>query len=194
LNKHRLNTTISTKHWEILKKHTENFETQQKVLEAALERLDNGSEQNCPLKQVCPFPQQEHEGIREALKSACIIHKDLVKALIEASDFERFSGAISSYKPIEHLIAHYYQKPLQKCSMKEILDGLIFFIMTGNVTDSINYTDEGNQYILKAVHSLNYKCPKMLKFIIEGIFEAYGAKTETEISEKSLFMKIYKIG
>lgn len=194
MNKHRINTTVSAKHWEILKKHTENFETQQKVLEAALERLENGSEQNCPLRQVCPFPQQGHDGISEALKSSCIIHKDFLKAFIEASDLELFRGLISNYKPIEHLIAHYYQKPLQKCNLKEILDGLIFFIMKGNVTDSINYLDEGNQYyILKAVHSLNIKCSKVLKFIIEDIFEEYGVKTETEISEKSLFMKIYKI-
>jgi hypothetical protein len=192
LNKHRINTTISAKHWEILKKHTENFETQQKVLEAALERIENGSERNCPLKRVCPFPQKGHDGIREALKSTCIIHKDLLKAFIEVSDLERLRELISSYKPLEHLIALYYLKPLQKCSLKEILDGLVFFIITGNVTDSINYIYEGNQHILRIVHSLNYKFSEMLKFILEDVFEAYGVKTETEISEKSLFMKIYR--
>ncbi len=40
LHKHRVNTTISEKHWEILKKHTGKFETQQKVLESALQSFE----------------------------------------------------------------------------------------------------------------------------------------------------------
>lgn len=193
MNKHRINTTISAKHWEILKKHTENFETQQKVLEAALERLENGSKQNCALKQSCPFFQEGHDGLLEAKKAACIVHKDIMRALIETSDSERFNEAICNYKPFEHLIAHYYQKPFQKCSLKEILDGLIFFNMTGNLVDTIKYTDEGDHYILQVVHSLSYNCSTMLKFIIESVIEAYGVKTESEISEKVIYIKIYKI-
>ena len=46
LKTHRISTTISQKHWELLKKHTEKFETQQKVLEHALESLENSSKQN----------------------------------------------------------------------------------------------------------------------------------------------------
>jgi hypothetical protein len=192
LNKHRINTTISAKHWQILEKYTKNFETQQKVLETALESIENGSKQNCVLKQSCPFFQVGHDGLFEAKKAACIVHKDIMRALIETSDAGRFKEIICDYKPFEHLIAHYYQKPLQKCSLKEILDGLIFFNLTGNLLDTMNYTDEGDHYILKVVHSLSYNCSTMLKFIIESVIEAYGVKTESEISEKFVFMKIYK--
>jgi hypothetical protein len=124
--------------------------------------------------------------------AACIVHKDIMKALIETSDSERFKEAIRNYKPFEHLIAHYYQKPLQKCSLKEILEGLIFFNMTGNLLDTIKYTNEGDHYILRVVHSLSYNCSTMLKFIFENLFEKCGVKNESEISEKVVFMKIYK--
>ncbi len=41
-------------------------------------------------------------------------------------------------------MAQYYQRPLKKCGLKEVIDGLVFFIKEGNIPDTINYTDEGN--------------------------------------------------
>ncbi len=46
MEKHRINTTISAKHWEILKKHAAKNESQQKTLELALESLEDKSKQN----------------------------------------------------------------------------------------------------------------------------------------------------
>jgi len=40
---HRLSTTISPDHWELLKKYLKKHKTQQKVLEVALDNLDNNS-------------------------------------------------------------------------------------------------------------------------------------------------------
>lgn len=44
MSKRRVSTTISIKHWELLKKYTEKYETQQKVLELALESLEKEKE------------------------------------------------------------------------------------------------------------------------------------------------------
>jgi len=46
LKNHRISTTISQKHWELLKKQSEKFETQQKTIEFALESLENSSKQS----------------------------------------------------------------------------------------------------------------------------------------------------
>ncbi len=186
--KHRVCTTISSKHWELLRNYTEKFLTQQKVLEAALESLENNSKQNSALS------PEEHDFLlaRGALKSACIIHRDILEVLIDTADLERVIEVIINQKPGEHLIAQYCKKPLKKCNLKEILDGFIFFTRSGNITDSINYTDEGNYYILRIIHSLNIKFSKMLETLINSIFEKYGVKIENEISEKVLFIKIYK--
>jgi len=188
LNKHRINTTISAKHWEILKKHTENFETQQKVLEAALENLEKRSKQ----EHILSPEDQYWISAGGEMKSACLVHRDIFEVLIDTANLERIIEVINNQKPTEHLIARYYQKPLKKCSLKEVIDGLIFFIKVGNIPDVINCTDEGNYYILKVVHSLNIKFSKMLETFINSLFEAYGIKIENEISEKVLFIKIYK--
>jgi hypothetical protein len=70
LKTHRISTTISQKNWELLKKHTKKFETQQKVLELALEGLENSSKQNVTLT------EEEKLWMRlKWAKSVCILEK-----------------------------------------------------------------------------------------------------------------------
>jgi hypothetical protein len=52
MKKYRINTTISLKHHEILKRHAEKFGTQQSVLEHALESLENNL--NHPSTELSP--------------------------------------------------------------------------------------------------------------------------------------------
>lgn len=188
MNKHRVNTTISTKHWEIVKKHIEKFETQQKVLEVALECLENSSKQN-----LMQSPEEiDFSLAKGAKKSACIVHRDVLKLLTDSLDFDRVREGIYNQNTMEYLIAHYYQKPLQKCSLKEILNGLIFIIRFGNIPESVSYTEECNYYTLKIIHDLNHNCSKIFEVMIENTLETYGAKTDIETSEKTVFIKIYK--
>lgn len=56
----------------------------------------------------------------------------------------------------------------------------------------INCTDKGEHYFLKIIHNLNIKFSKSLEDLINSVFEDYGVRTEKEISEKVLFIKIYK--
>jgi hypothetical protein len=71
LNTHRISTTISQKHWELLKKHAEKFETQQKALELALESLENSSKQSPELTRKrnigCASGRQNHELLSKKL-------------------------------------------------------------------------------------------------------------------------------
>ncbi len=45
---------------------------------------------------------------------------------------------------------------------------------------------------LYSENSLNIKFYRTLEYFINSVFEEYGAKTEVDISEKVLFIKIYK--
>lgn len=187
MNKYRVCTTISAKHWELLKKYKIKFETQQKTLEVALEGLENDPKQNSKISQEELFWQciLQH-------KEICHIHKDIIFELIRTADLENMKKVLATKKIAEYLLTMYYQKPLNKCSLIEILDGIILLFKAGNVTDSMRYTDEANCYVLKIVHSLNEDCSKMFVVLVESVFEVYGLKTENEVSEKSLFIKIYK--
>lgn len=186
MNKHRICTTISSKHWEILNNYTKQYETQQKVLEFALENMDSKQ------KNVISPEEKLWLRMKNEIKPACFFHRDLLKSLIDTADINRLEKIIADQKPAEYMIVWYYQKPLSKCSPKETIEGLIFFIDTLNIVDTINYSDDASYYSLKIVHSLNINSSKLLKLLIENLFDSCGVKTESEISQNSVFMKIYK--
>jgi len=190
LDKHRINTTISTKHWEILKKHTEKFDTQQKVLEVALERLENGSKQNTALS------PEEDFWIRirkEYGQNLCVLHKDIVKEFCKFGGFERMNKMANEMNLTETQVLFFCNKPLKECSLKEIMEAIVHTFKIVNIFDIIEYEDHGNFYLLSITHILNSGgSDKTFKLPFEKLFEKYGAKTESEESESNLFMKIYK--
>ncbi len=189
-NKHKnhIHTTLYDKHFELLKKYTEKFGTQQKVLEFALESLENDTKRS--------FAQSADEQVwvftGRGTESACVLHKDAFKTLLEGADVKRIMKLIKTEKMAEHMISWYYQKPLKKCSLKEVLDGVIFFLKAAKIADTVNYIECDNYYSLKMIHGLNIGTSRMFSMWIATTFEAYGLKTQSEISEKSLFMKICK--
>jgi hypothetical protein len=101
LKRHRIATTISEKHWELLKKHAEKFETQQKALELALECLENNSKQ---------FPELTLEQkiwlLCESADSMCCVQKDALKILMETANIKRFKEYVIQNKPIECMVSY----------------------------------------------------------------------------------------
>ncbi len=97
MKKRRICTTISAKHWELLKKYAEKFETQQKALEFALESLEKCG------RQIQPLTPEEEQWMRAGreMKTVCVLHKDLLKALLETADFEKIKEVVNNQKPAE---------------------------------------------------------------------------------------------
>jgi hypothetical protein len=186
LKKYRLSTTISMQHWAILKKLAEQYETQQKVLELALERLNNPG-QGCPLTR-----DEELWMLLGKVKSVCAIQKDGLRVLIDTMDTDHWAEYVNQQKPLQFVTEVYLQKPLGECSLNEILDALIVNSGVSKQFDTINYTDDGGHFTLKMTHDLGLNNSKMLKILHESLFNSYGAKSEYLISERSIFIKIYK--
>lgn len=187
MQNHRISTTISQKHWELLKKHTEKFETQQKVLELALESLENSSKQSPALT--------EEERIwltQRSMKTICSSLKDSIKVLLETVNIEMFNEYLNKYKPLEYTMEYYFQKPLKEISLKKLIDGVVITGVMSNWFDTIDYTDDDNHYTMLITHSLGLNSSKINKMGIESMFETYGVRVESTISEKTIFMKIYK--
>lgn len=187
MHKNHLHTTLSNKHFELLKKYTEKFGTRQKVLETALESLENSAKQGHILSQ-----EDKLWLAAKDMRSTCLIQKDVLKSLMQTADFKKIAEVMTNQKPTEYLIINHFQKPLTKCNLKEVIDGLIIVVKAQNVADTINYTDDGSHYTLRLIHSLNFNTSKIFKMFIENMFETYGVKTESEISDNIVFMKIYK--
>lgn len=191
MDKHRINTTISTKHWEIIKKHTKKFETQQKVLEAALECLENGSKQNPALSPEEDFFIRIH---KEYGQNLCVLHKNLVKECLKSGCWERMTKMANEMNLLETQVLFFCKKPLKECNLKEIMEGIVHTFKIVNIFDIIEYEDHGNFYLLSITHILNLGGGNQtsLKLPFEKLFEKCGIKTESEESENNLFMKIYK--
>lgn len=186
MKKYNIHTTLSSKHWEILRKNLEQHKTQQKVLELALESLEK--------KQDIPQSPEEELWMRIGgkIKAVGLIQKEGLKVLIKTMDTDLCTEFVKQQKPIEYTVEFYYQKPLKECTLKEVIEGLI---VTGNIScmmDSVGYTDCGDHYLIKITHDMGLNDSKMLKVMIDSLFTTYGAKTDIQISERSVFVKVFK--
>jgi len=187
MKKHHVHTTLSPKHWELLKKMTDKFGSQQKALELSLEALSNWGKESGPLsdEEKCwlGFADQ---------KSACVIQKDGLKQLINTLDIVAFRDYVAREKPLEYFLMYYYHKPITEMNLKDIMEGLIITTRIGHWFDLVEYTDDGDYYTLKIYHSLGLNNSKMQSVLYKSVFDTYGARSESTISEKAFFMKIYK--
>src|SRR4030067_1415941 len=176
MEKHRINTTISAKHWEILKKHAEKYESQQRTLEIALESLENHLKQSPALS-----PEMQVWLSICELNNTCLLNKALFLELIRTADAERFNELLTTLKLAEYLVVIYQQKPLKECSLKEVMDGIDITGKALKFFDELKYTDDGNYYTLKVHHSVvirGLEGSKSFKLFFESVFETYEVKTE----------------
>jgi hypothetical protein len=154
MEKHRVNTTISATHWEILKKHAAKYESQQRTIEIALENLENTELfwQKLSL--------QEQYWLRsEKLNVICLIHRDIFYELFRTADYEQLNELLEKQSMVEYMLIIYYNKPLTECSFKEVIDGIVAINNATKSFDSTNYIENEIYYTIKITHSarnLNY--------------------------------------
>ncbi len=85
-------------------------------------------------------------------QSMCIIHKEVMKALLRTADFEKINKVVIGLKIFEFQVVFYCQKTLKECSLEEVTDGIIQTLKTVNLLDAINYINCGSYYSLEALH------------------------------------------
>jgi hypothetical protein len=187
--KYRLSTTISMKHYAMLKTQAEKYETQQKAIELALESLANDSKKS-------PAISEEDQILVTALKeiksTLIIFQKDCAKMLLETANIEQFREYTRNEKPIEFAIEYYYHKPIKECTLKEIIDAIIINIKVQNSADLVNCKENNDYYTINITHSFGINMSKMSAIMHESVFNTCGVKFESHISERSIFFKIYK--
>jgi len=191
LNKHRICTTISQKHWELLNKYAEKFETQQKALELALESLENSLKQSSALTQKEKW-EERYWICLKSTKSACFIQKDGLKILLDTPNFEQFEDYVVQHKPIEYTIEYYLQKPLKELRLKDVIEGLVTITKMSNWFDTVDCIDDGSHYALIITHCLGLNGSKLNLLTFESVFKTCGVKFESTVTEKMIFMKIFK--
>jgi len=81
---------------------------------------------------------------------------------------------------------------LQLLSLKEVVDGLVVIAKMSNWFDTLEDKDNGDHYQLIITHSLGLNNSILNKEMFESVFKTYGVKVESTISEKMIFMNIFK--
>lgn len=186
--KHRICTTISAKHWALLKKLEKEHDTQKNVLELALENLANNPGRGQPMA-----PEDElFIRLSSDSKALCTIQKNGLKRMLETIDIGEFEEFIAQDKPVEHAIEYIYQKPLKECTFKELIEGVVLLAKMTRYFDTINCKDNGDHYLLAITHNMGINNSRTFVIGAEMLFKAYGARYESKITDCSIFVKIYK--
>jgi len=188
LKSHRISTTISEKHWVLLHKLVEKYQSQQKTLEVALESLENSLKQS----QVVLTREDKFWMAHRTVNTACFLQKDALKMLMETASIEMFTEYVARYKPIEYVVEYYLQKPLKECSLNEVIEGLVVCARISHFFDTIDNNDEENHFTLIFTHSLGLNASKINVMSFESLFKSYGVKVESTISGRTIFMKVFK--
>ena len=189
MKKYRLSTTISPKHWSLLQKYSEKYETQQKALEQALETLDNRSTASNLLSEEDKVWYRISKDMRT---SAVFIHTEYFQMLLKGADIEDFREYVAKHKPVVFAIEYYYKKPLKECSLQEVVDCFLLNSRVMNAAEDISYREYAGYYEIIIVHSFGIIMSKMHVIAHENALESYGARFESNYSERTIFIKIFK--
>ena len=96
LAKHRVSTTISQRHWELLQKHARKYETHQRAIEVALEILEYSSNKS---QELTPEEKLWLRLKRENV--VCVFEKYAFKLLIENANVEPLQDIFNKQKLME---------------------------------------------------------------------------------------------
>jgi hypothetical protein len=189
MKKRRINTTISQEHYNLLKKHVGEHGTQQKVLEIAIECLENNSKQYSPLS----IEEEIWMRIGREIKDLLVIfNKNTVRMLLETADIERFREYINDQKPLEFTCEWYYHKPLKELSLQEFVDGIIMGMNILGPKDTINHIEDDNYHTIIITNNLGINMAKIMAMEFESLFKSYDVKSEIHFSKRAVFLKIFK--
>jgi hypothetical protein len=189
VKKYRLSTTISTKHWSLLNKYSEKYETQQKALERALECLDSSTLMSSLLSEEDKAWLLVGRDLRPQM---VLVPKEMCKTWLETVDMDQFPDYVDKFRPMEFVIEYYYQKPLKACTLQEVLDCIILSCKISNNVDIISNADAGDYYELNITHTLGINLSKCHVMVIGSALRSYGVRFEYTLSERTVFFKIYK--
>jgi hypothetical protein len=188
LKKHRVSTTISQKHWDLLQKYSEKYETHQRAIEVALESLEYSSNKS---QELTP---EENLWLRLKRENVvCVFEKNAFKLLIENANIEPLQEIFNKQKLMESSLEYLFQRPLKELSLIEVIEGLVTIGRLVNWLDTVDYKDDGNNYRLVVTHSFGPNVSKIILTAFGSVFKNYGVKADITVSPMTIFMKISKI-
>lgn len=188
MNKRRISTNISQKHWELLEENSKKYGTQEKVLESALESLVNGSKQN-----EVALTQEDKAWLRlKKEKNVCVVDKNAFKLIIENANVEPLCDYFIKNKIIESRIELIFHKSIKELTVEELVTGIVSAGKLINWLDLVEHTDNVTHYSLVMSHSLGLVISRMISESYRNMLKTCGITAEIKDSTKNIFIKISK--
>ena len=188
MKNHRISTTISEKHWVLLHKLVEKYQSQQKTLEIALENLENSALQS---KEKLTLEQKAWMQIKKQ-NTVCVIDKNAFKLLIENANIAPLNEYFIKNKFIESRLELLVQRPIGELHLKELIIGIISAWQLINWIDMAECDENDIYYSLVMSHSLGQEISNMISDSYRNMFIKHGIMAEITTSTKNIFIKIFK--
>lgn len=188
MKNHRISTTISEKHWVLLHKLVEKFQTQQKTLEIALENLENDS------KHSTETSTREDKAWMQIKKqnTVCVIDKNAFQLLIQNANCEPLYEYFIRNKLLESRIELLFKKPIKELNLEELIVGIVSAGKLINWIDTVEYTENDMHYSIVMSHSLGPEISKMISDSYRNMFNTNGIRAEITSSTKNIFLDVFK--
>ncbi len=170
--KRRISTTISGRHWKILENLMEEYGSQQKVLEAALEKLADES----PFSEFTEL--QKQRALLLSYPGIVIIPRQTIKHTLEGN-WEK----IAEEGLFELGILVTSGKMVENFGFRELVKSFCHLLKLLNLFDDIIPEEEGGVMKLKLIHQEGRTYSEYLANLNEHFFRRWGIECKTEISE-----------
>ncbi len=188
MNKRRISTNISQKHWELLLEYVDKLGTQERVLELALESLRDSSKQN-----RASLTREEIAWMKlKKEKRVCVVDKSAFKLLIQKANIESFYEYFIQNKLIESRIELLFQKPIKELNLEELVIGIVSASKLTNWIDTVEYTDNDTHHSVLMSHSLGSEISKVISDSYRNMFNSKSNMVEIAYSTNNIFIKIFK--
>lgn len=181
LGRLRLNTTISSKHYEILKKYENKYKSQRRVIEAALELLE---------KQSTPELNSRDElwgRMRKELDVACFSRR-ATELVIAGKNEEAIRN-----NHLPFYLEWYYQKPLNQLNLDQITCALKDILEASNIFKNITMQRlEQNTIRMIGYIGMNIETSEFYaKYITYFLEKMCNCKVSTSISQTGITLDIF---
>ncbi len=172
MKKRRISTTISKKHWAILKEKLEKYGSQQKVLEAALDVLDGEG----TISKLNPIQRQRMEVLD--FPSLAMFPRRTIKHTLEGH-----WNRIAEEKVYELGLLVTTGRHVDDMGFLELLESFCDLLRTLNFFEDVQIEDKGGTCTIKLLHSEGKVYSDHFAYLNEEFFKEQGMECKTVIAD-----------
>jgi hypothetical protein len=126
-------------------------------------------------------------------KLSIVMYKEQFAVLVKTADLKKNEEWFNANKMfMAFAIEFFYQKPFNELSLQEFLEGYCSMAKLSNMFTRITCSDDGDHYTLKMYHEYGLNGSRYILLPVEILFNLYGVKFKKTVSERSLFVNVYK--